>query len=395
MNILFYLGHPAHYHLFKHVISYFKEKGHGVHVLIKKKDVLEDLLDEEGVEYLNIFPKTRGGSKMAMAKTILKRNYLLMNYCRKNKPDLLVGTSVENTHIGKLLGIPSINVNEDDHDVVPLYSQLSYPLANTILAPSSCSTGRWEYKTIHYEGYHELSYLHPQQFTPDRRIAEKYIDPARKSFLIRFAKLNAHHDKGIRGISPEIADNIIKKLEPQGKVYITSEKKLDRQFEPYRININPIDMHHVMAFSHLYIGDSQTMAAEAGVLGTPFIRFNDFVGRIGYLNELENRYQLGYGISPSEPEKLFSVIDFLLDMRSSKEFFQARRMTMLKDKINVNRFLIWFLENFPKSKQIMNRMPAYQHNFSMHSEHLLPKEPQQNVIVREKIPVKSIPLNQP
>jgi len=42
-------------------------------------------------------------------------------------------------------------------------------------------------------------------------------------------------------------------------------------------------MHHVMAFASLYIGDSQTMAAEAGVLGVPFVRFNDFVGRIGYL----------------------------------------------------------------------------------------------------------------
>ena len=42
-----------------------------------------------------------------------------------------------------------------------------------------------------------------------------------------------------------------------------------------------------MAFASLYIGDSQTMAAEAGVLGVPFVRFNDFVGRIGYLRELE------------------------------------------------------------------------------------------------------------
>lgn len=55
-------------------------------------------------------------------------------------------------------------------------------------------------------------------------------------------------------------------------------------------------MHHVMAFASLYIGDSQTMAAEAGVLGVPFVRFNDFVGSIGYLRELEDKYELGYGI---------------------------------------------------------------------------------------------------
>ena len=55
-------------------------------------------------------------------------------------------------------------------------------------------------------------------------------------------------------------------------------------------------MHHIMAFAKMYIGDSQTMAAEAGVLGTPFVRFNDFVGRIGYLRELEDVYNLGYGV---------------------------------------------------------------------------------------------------
>src|SRR5690606_33328706 len=147
-----------------------------------------------------------------------KRNLKLMRFCLKNKPDLLIGTSVENTHIGKILGIPSINVNEDDHDVVPLYSQLSYPLANTILAPSSCRTGQWEHKTVHYEGYHELAYLHPHNFKPDIRIAQKYVITGRPYFILRFAKLNAHHDKDIRGLDDKVACQIIKKLIPYGNV---------------------------------------------------------------------------------------------------------------------------------------------------------------------------------
>ena len=118
-------------------------------------------------------------------------------------------------------------------------------------------------------------------------------------FIMRFASLNAHHDSGIKGINTEIAQRLIDILAPHGTIYITSERPLEPQFEQYRIRINPLDMHHVMAFASLYIGDSQTMAAEAGVLGTPFIRFNDFVGRIGYLRELEDVYQLGYGIKAS------------------------------------------------------------------------------------------------
>ena len=33
--------------------------------------------------------------------------------------------------------------------------------------------------------------------------------------------------------------------------------------------------------------------------GLPFVRFNDFVGRIGYLRELEDTYHLGFGIKAS------------------------------------------------------------------------------------------------
>ncbi len=34
------------------------------------------------------------------------------------------------------------------------------------------------------------------------------------------------------------------------------------------------------------------MIAEAAVLGTPSIRFNDFVGKLGYLEDLEHKYGL-------------------------------------------------------------------------------------------------------
>jgi uncharacterized protein len=392
MKILFSLGHPAHYHLFKNTIWHFKCHDHSVHILIKKKDVLEDLVKADGLEYKNIFPKTRGSSKFSMTKTILIRNYKLMKYCLKFKPDLLIGTSVENTHVGKLLGIPSINVNEDDHDVVPLYSLLSYPLAHSILVPNSCTTGRWEYKTIHYKGYHELAYLHPNNFTPKIEIAQKYVDPDEPYFIIRFAKLSAHHDKGINGISDEIALKLIKRLKIHGKVVITSEKKLNPDFEPYRLNISPIDMHHLMAFAKIYIGDSQTMAAEAGVLGTPFIRYNDFVDKIGYLDELENKYKLGFGIRPSEPDKLFSTINFLLSLKSLHEYYQKRRLEMLKDKIDVNRFLIWYIEKYPESINVMAQNPEYQMNFAFAPKHLIDvKKP---VEQKEKISSKVITLNQ-
>ena len=363
MKILFHLGHPAHFHLFRNVIKNLRANGHEIYILIKKKDVLEELLMEEGLPYHNLLPGGRKDSKAGIALGQVKQDVRMLSFARKHKPDLLVGTSVTISHVGRLTGTPSINVNEDDADVVPLYSKLAYPFSSVILSPDVCNNGRWERKSIHYAGYHELAYLHPNHFRPDREVAEKYIATNRSYYILRFAKLGAHHDKGIKGISDKLAMQLTELLKPHGRIMITSERELMPELEQYRIPVNPIDMHHLMAFAQLYIGDSQTMAAEAGVLGTPFIRFNDFVGKIGYLNELENKYQLGVGIRSEEKEKLFTIVEEMVQDEELKDKHKFRRLQMLEDKIDVARFLTWFIEHYPDSIEVMKNNPDFQYEF--------------------------------
>ncbi len=349
MRILFYMGHPAHFHLFRNTILQLRGNGHEVIITSKKKDVLENLLSDAGLEHHNLLAEGRADSKLAILWGMIKRNYRLFKLVRRFRPQLLVGTSVENSHVGKLLGIPVINVNEDDANAVPHYARLSYPSATVILSPNPCNNGKWEGKTIKYPSCHELAYLHPKVFSPSTASVQKYINPSEPYFLIRFAKLTAHHDSGIRGIYPKLAQQIINLLKPHGRVLISSERKLDEGLEQYRLNISPLDMHHVMAYAKIYIGDSQTMAAEAGVLGVPFIRFNDFVGRLGYLSELENNFELGYGIHPNSPEQLIATIERLIAMENLREVFQRRRNNFLNQKIEFSGFLTWFVENFPQS----------------------------------------------
>ena len=236
----------------------------------------------------------------------------------------------------------------------------------TILSPRVCNNYSLEPYSVKYESYHELAYLHPNHFQADKKVVEKYFSADTPYFILRFSSLNAYHDAGIQGINTEIAQCLIDILKPHGRIYITSERELEPQFEPYRIKINTLDMHHVMAFSTLYIGDSQTMAAEAAVLGVPFVRFNDFVGRIGYLNELENVYHLGFGIKASEDgaaERMYEVVEDILATPNLKEEWQLRRQKMLSEKIDYAKFLTWFVENYPESKTIMRETPDYQWNF--------------------------------
>ena len=120
-----------------------------------------------------------------------------------------------------------------------------------------------------------------------------------------------------------------------------------------------------MAFASLYIGDSQTMAMEAAIIGTPSIRFNDFVGRIGVMAELEDGklngqqvacYNLGIGINASEEgsvERLYAAVNELINMdpEERKRVFHERRDKMLADKIDYAKFLTWFIENYPASAE--------------------------------------------
>ena len=372
MKILVYLGHPAHFYLYKNAIINWREHGHIVEILIKKKDILQQLLDNQGWIYHNILSEGRKSNKVGMALGVIKRALRQNQFCTQFGPDIMTGTSVENSIIGPLRHIPVVNCNEDDAAVVPLYAKLSYPGADAILNPVVCNSGKWDAKATKYPSYQELAYLHPNHFTADKKVVEGYgIDTTKPYFVMRFASLKAHHDDGVKGINTEIAQRLIDILSPHGQIYITSERELEPQFEPYRIRINPLDMHHVMAFASLYIGDSQTMAAEAGVLGTPFVRFNDFVGRIGYLRELEDVYELGYGIhasslnedstirrndgslQPSGTQALYDAVEQLVAMPADerKALYVARRAKMLSEKIDYAKYLTWFIENYPNSQQ--------------------------------------------
>lgn len=93
------------------------------------------------------------------------------------------------------------------------------------------------------------------------------------------------------------------------------------------------------------------------MLGTPCIRFNDFVGtkKISVLEELEHTYGLTCGISSHEPEVLYQRIDEILALPDARKEYQKRRAVMLSEKIDVTRFWMWFLENYPKSAEIAQK----------------------------------------
>lgn len=338
------MGHPAHYHNFKFAIAALTEKGNEVKVVARGKDVLFDLLESEKWDIVK-FSARKPSGKLGMVASIAKREWAMLRIVRNFSPDLLIGTDLVITHIGKLLGIPSVVVNEDDSAVIPLMAKYAFPYATAILAPDCCDQSPANDKKIGYSGYHELAYLHPDFFTADSNLLPAAFQDGNRYFLLRFASLHAHHDEGRRGINDELALKIIDILEPHGRVFITSERPFAERLEPYRIPVHPAVMHQVMAHASLYIGDSQTMAAEAAVLGVPSIRFNDFVGELSYLEELENKFGLTKGIRADNPEYLLETIASWINNPKLKFEWENKRQKMLNSCISVTPF---WVETFEK-----------------------------------------------
>jgi hypothetical protein len=84
------------------------------------------------------------------------------------------------------------------------------------------------------------------------------------------------------------------------------------------------------------------MAAEAAVLGTPSLRFNDFVGRLSYLEELETKFGLTYGFKTDQHEELLLKIDELLEDSRLEETWKKRQRIMLEHCDDVHD--IWINE---------------------------------------------------
>lgn len=376
MKVLFMISHPAHFHMFRYTIDNLQNDGHQVVVVIRPKDVLEQLCIYANMPYYKVKNRPKKWGMFGLAIFLIEKIIEVLHIARKEKPDMLVGSDGVLAVVGKILRIPAFECYEDDGEAIALYAKMFFPIYTGLLGPQCCSAWKWASKKLGYPSYQELGYIHPNQFTPNKEIVEKYgIDTSKTYFVIRFAQLTAHHDVGIHGMNTQIAEHVVNMLKPYGQIYITSERELEPQFEPYRIRINPLDMHHVMAFASLYIGDSQTMAAEAGVLGTPFVRFNDFVGRLSYLHELEAptdytprkdgyvpivdkhvpdevHYSLGYGHKTADVEGFYNSIAKWLAIPNRKEICAQRREKMLSEKIDYAKFLTWFIENYPDSQKL-------------------------------------------
>ncbi len=355
MKIMVGMHHPKQFWIFKNFILEGKKKGWKFIILVSHKDVIARLLDANGIEYIQF--GSHKSTKRGQSFEALVYVFKTLRYSIKYKPDVFLGRCFPHFGISSKLMRRPFYVVEDSagSNALRRIHKFTLPMIKKIFTPTSYNSDFKE-KQIRVPSYDELLYLHPKRFTPDKNILKKYgYESIDKYAILRFVAWTAHHDFGESGIDLKTKRTIIDILKKHNyRVLISSEGKLEDEFAEYQIKIQPEDMHHILAYATIFIGDSQSMSSESAILGTSVIRSNSWVGTIddeGNFKELEKKYDLMYNISKAED--VIIKLNELLETDDLKSKWLSKRKVMLKDKIDYTSFLLWYFENL-NSKQLIS-----------------------------------------
>lgn len=335
MKFLIDILHPAHVQFFKNFIKEMSKEGHEFLVTTRKKDIALDLLDLYGIKYHKLSELKSGFFNLLIE--LIYRNFKFHRIAKRFKPDVMMGL------MGPTIATAGIFLKGKkvvfwDTENSVLSNLVVYPLVDYVVTPS-CYEGKVYGRHVTYPGYHELAYLHPNRFKPNPAILKKYkIDTNKRFFLLRFVSWGTYHERNEAGFTDKVG--FVRGLEKYGRVYITSEVKLPKELEKNRLKMKYSDFHDVLAFSSLYVGESATIASEAAVLGIPAIYVS--TSRRGYTNEEDRKYGLVFNYSTQR--KALQKAKELLRRKNLKQEWQEKRETMLKDKVDVTKWIIDFFK---------------------------------------------------
>ncbi|ACS34656.1 DUF354 domain-containing protein [Thermococcus gammatolerans] len=355
MNVLVSVNHPAHVHLFKNFIWEMEKKGHEVHIVARDKEVTKHLLNAYNFEYGIISKKIENPLGVSIEAGIRILNLTLKT--SKFHPEITL--SITDGTIGafsRVLGVPSIQFTDTEH--ADLILKTSVPFADVILTPMPFKRNLGK-KQIRYNGYHELAYLHPNYFKPDPSVLDELGLSKGDTFIVlRVVSWTASHDVGQKGIRNRV--NFVKELEKYGQVFISAEGKLERELEKYRVKIPPERMHDLLYYATLYVGEGGTTASEAATLGTHSIHISTTAKYCGVFYDI-NRYGL---LWISEDER--SSIELTKTLLGENDLWgrgKKKRKKLIKSKINLTPFMVWFIENYPNSLKEFKENPKIQYKF--------------------------------
>ena len=127
-------------------------------------------------------------------------------------------------------------------------------------------------------------------------------------------------------------------LRQRGSVAVSSEGELPAELEEFRLRGPVQDVHHVLAYADVFVGESGTMSTEAAVLGTPAVFVADRPA--GVFEDNERRYGLLHRVPTIDPEAISAAASRVLTDGPPPGAHER----LIADKLDVTAWMIEFFE---------------------------------------------------
>lgn len=343
MKVLFDVNHAAHVHFIRNAYISLTKQGYDCRIAASDKPLAYKLLKEYKLPYLAMGPI--GKSMFAKMFKLIIHDIKLLIYCIKHRPKLILGiVAIRGSHVGWLLGIKTIVFTDTEH--AKLQIAFFKPFATEIHNPQwfTKSLGK---KQVLYNGFHELAYLHPNNFNPRSDVLDKLgVAQGEEYFILRLVAWDATHDINQSGISLQYKRDIIEYLKKRGRVFITAEYPLEEEFKTDEYSLPASYLHDAIYYSSLVIGEGATTACEAALLGVPSIYINTI--SLGYITYLESNFDLVWHLTNAT--KCIEKLDQLFSKPNYRDEWQKKKKLFLDTQLDTSEYIVSLVEKYTQEE---------------------------------------------
>ncbi|TLZ70701.1 MAG: hypothetical protein E6K10_07100 [Methanobacteriota archaeon] len=337
MNVSIEVGHPAHVHYWRWVRQGLLDRGHRVSVLARGKETTFRLLDALGIPFVEVgrnYPTIVGKGLGMFANSW----DVLREATREGVDMMLSGGMPYSAQASAILDVPHLAIIDTEHASLTLAATI--PFTDVVCTPACFRRSFRGPKHARFRGYVESMYLRPEHFTPRMEVLDRLGLEAGTPFsVVRFSSWDSSHDMfAVRTGLETVAgrERLVRELEAFGPVFVSSEVPLPASMERFRLTLPLEDIHSLLHYAWLSCGEGAKMAAEAGVLGTPWLYIAP-VGR-SYLDEQESAYGLGRTVG--DLGSAIAQARAWLGMPDLKKEWAKKRERLISDTVDVTQFVL-------------------------------------------------------
>ena len=281
----------AHPLVLRPIVERLRARGDQVEITAREYGQTVGVLDRLGLEHA-VFGSHADGSIASKGAAVATRSFALARWARGRRFDLaLAHGSVDAAGVGKILGIPSVQMQDYEH--AGLQRQLAWRAAQRVLVPDAIpveameAAGAKREKLIRYPGLKEDYYL--ADFEPDPSVLDELSLDARRVLVVvrpppessAYHARNPIYDAFLDRVAAE--DGVTAIVIPRTEGQREQAEARAARGEPVVVPKRAIDAQSLIAFADLVVSAGGTMNREAVALGTPVRTI--FTGEEGAVDE--------------------------------------------------------------------------------------------------------------